>query len=189
MIQASCSPLATVLSPATLPSSNCLMKTAGWSPSGPGIVSRGSLPLLSSYPLGHSSGSPLMSCRHCLRAQHSALMSARCFQKWEALLLYMVSLCCIVVARLVTSAHNWVGARFLCPARMLWTVWGERGPSQKALVSRSWRGPGMVIWFKGTGSEHEAELTSLSVMMSCTSVKWLGSWTGSGAGEESIEKL
>ena len=77
----------------------------------------------------------------------------------------------------------------MCPARILWTVWGERGPSQKALVLRSWRGLGMVIWFKGMGSECEVESTSLSVTTSCSSAKWLGSWTGSGAGEESIEKL
>ena len=116
-------------------------------------------------------------------------MSARCFWKWLASLLYMVSLCCIVVARPVTSAHSWVGARFLCPARTFWTVWGERGPSQKVLVLRSWRGPGMAIWFKGMGSGCEVELTSLSVMMSCSSAKWPGSWTGSRVGEESIEKL
>ena len=103
--------------------------------------------------------------------------------------LYTVSLCCNVVARPVTSARSWAGARLSCPARTFWTVWGERGLSQKALVSRSWRGLGMVIWFEGMGSELKAVLTSLSVMMSCSSVKWPGSWTGSRAGEESIEKL
>ena len=58
-MQASCSPLATELSPTTHhPSSSCLMKIAGLSPSGPGTVNIGSLPLLSSNPLGHSNGSP-----------------------------------------------------------------------------------------------------------------------------------
>ena len=70
-----------------------------------------------------------------------------------------------MVARPATSAHSWAGVRFLCPARMFWMVNGERGPSQKALVLRLWRGPGMVIWFEGTGSEHKVELTSWSVTM------------------------
>ena len=189
MIQASCSPLAMALSPATLPSSSCLMKTAGLSSSGSGIVSRGSLPALSSYPSGHSSGSPSIFWICCLSAQHLALMSARCLWRWLALLLYMVSLCYIVVVRPATSAHNWVGARFLCPARMPWTVQGERGLSQKALVSRLWRGLGMVIWLEGVGLVCEAESTSWLVMMTDSCLRWLGSWTGSGVGEKAIEKL
>ena len=65
---------------------------------------------------------------------------------------------------------------------MFWTMQGERGPFQKALVSRSWRGPGMVIWLEGMGSVHKAELTSWSVTMT-THVQ--GDWgAGLGAGQE-----
>ena len=188
-IQASCLPLAMALSPATHPSFSCLMKTAGLSPSGPGTVSRGRLSALSSYPSGHSNSSSSISWIHCLRAWHSALTLARCFQKWFALLLYISSLCCRVVARPATSEHSWAGARFSCPVRTFWTVHRERGPSQKALVLRSWRGLGMAIWLEGMGSEHEAESTSWSVTMTDSCSRWPGSWTGSRVGEKAMIKL
>ena len=163
--QASCSPLAMVLSPTTHPSSNCLMKIAGLSPFASGTVSRGSLPLLSSNPLGHSSGLPSMSHICCLRVLHLALTSVRCCLKWLALLLYTSSLWCRVVARPMMSANSWAGVRFSCPVRMFWTMQGERGLSQKALVSRSWKGLGLGIWLEGMGLGCKAESTSWSVMM------------------------
>ena len=55
--------------------------------------------------------------------------------------------------------------RFSCLVGMFWTMQGKRGLSQKVLVSRSWRGPGMGIWLEGMGSGCEAESTSWLVMM------------------------
>ena len=120
MICASSSPLALLCSPATLPSSSCLMKQANHSVLlSRGMVKFGRHPLFSSYPGGHLARPSPLSLTCCWSTAISA-SSPSTFSLWTSSLILMV------LASPLIMVLNWSGDGLGVVVRMFWTEVGER---------------------------------------------------------------